>query len=58
MIKFREMMFGNMEVALTLLIFLYGVASFLGPAKYKMSSMFPNNAMRDHYFDHTISFCS
>lgn len=46
MIKFREMMFCNMEVALTLLIFLYGVASFLGPAKYKMSSMFPNNAMR------------
>lgn len=40
MIKFCEVMLGNMEVALTFVNFLFEVASFIGPAKYKMSSMF------------------
>jgi len=35
MIKFHEMMFGKMEVALALLNFLFGVAFFLGPLSTK-----------------------
>lgn len=42
MIKFYEMMFCSIEVAITLLNLLF--STFPTPAKYKTSSMFLNNA--------------
>jgi len=41
MIKFREMMFGKMEVALALLNFLFGVAFFLVLPSTKRAQCFP-----------------